>query len=191
MASKTLLSQQVTRGELAALIKLSERQIQRLTNKGVFALAQKRQGRVKYILGEAVSGYVQHLRETLSRDANAEAYSSARALRITAEAEMAQLKLQQYKGLLHHSSDVEFVVTNMLTFFKQRALAIPSRISRQLIGKRNFQAIYDVIMAEILACLNELSGYDSSMLAQQTAARLAEQGVDLASLENRNGAEKE
>ena len=74
-------------------------------------------------------------------------------------------------------------MTNMLTFFKQRVLAIPSRISRQLIGKRKFQDIYDVIMTEIVGCLRELSGYDSQMFAAQTAAYLAEQGVDLTALE--------
>jgi hypothetical protein len=52
-----------------------------------------------------------------------------------------------------------------------------------LIGKTKFQEIYDLIMSEIVTCLRELSGYDPRMFAQQTAARLAEQGVDLAALE--------
>ena len=93
-----------------------------------------------------------------------------------------RLKLRLFKGSLHEASDVDFCMTNMLTFFKQRILAIPARISRQLIGKKSFREIYDIIMTEIVSCLSELSGYDRNMFAQQRAARLADQGVDLTAL---------
>ena len=110
---------------------------------------------------------------------------------MAAHAETAELALQLQRGQLHRASDVEFCMTNMLTFFKQRVLAIPARVCRQLIGKRGFREIYDVIMEEIVVCLRELSGYDSPMFAEQTAARLASQGVNLSSLESRDGGAEE
>src|SRR5262245_38503498 len=92
------------------------------------------------------------------------------------------MELAHRKGLLHHADDVEFVMTQMLTAFKARTLAIPSRVSRSLIGKTDFKQIFDIMMREIEVCLLELSGYDRNKFAQENREHLESKGVDFSAL---------
>ena len=48
-------------------------------------------------------------------------------------------------------------MTQMLTNAKMRLMAIPSRITRMLIGQTDFQKVYTLIDDEIRAALTELS----------------------------------
>ena len=171
--------------DLARLIDITPRWISKLTADGVLHRAQDADGKElqgRYTL-LSIRDYCRYLKAQSRLDDSSESLKAALTnRRLAADAEMSELKLRLYKGSLHEASDVEFCMTNMLTFFKQRVLAIPARVSRQLIGKRSFREIYDIIMTEIVSCLQELSGYDRNMFAQQRAARLADQGVDLAAL---------
>jgi phage terminase Nu1 subunit (DNA packaging protein) len=166
---------------LAKILDITPRTVQQLTQDGILQRARDEDGaeiRGRYNL-LSVRDYCRYLRGLAKLDDASESVKIVLQNRKrAAEAEMSELKLREYKGTLHEASDVEFVMTNMLTFFKQRVLAIPARIARQLIGKTKFQEIYDALMTEIVMCLKELSGYDPAMFAAQTAARLAEQGVD-------------
>lgn len=166
--------------DLAKLLDVTPRTVQQLTTEGILQRARDENG--EEIKGRynllSIRDYCRYLRSLARLDDASESLKTVLQNRkIGAEAEMAELRLRQFKGLLHDASDVEFVLTNMLTFFKQRVLAIPARISRLLIGKTKFQEIYDLLMGEIVGCLKELSGYNPEMFAQRTAARLAEQGV--------------
>jgi len=100
--------------------------------------------------------------------------------------ERTRLELREYKGELHNARDVEFIMNNMLTYFKGRVLAIPARVARLCVGKK-FREIYDLIMCEIELALRELSGYDRAHFAAQRASFLASHGVDL---DNLNGDEQ-
>jgi hypothetical protein len=98
--------------------------------------------------------------------------------RMESESEMSDLRLKLFKNTLHRADDVEFILTNMLTAFKARVLAIPSRVSRQLIGQTKFQVVYDLLMAEIELALREMVAYDHTQFAQQREAYLEAQGAD-------------
>ena len=179
---RPVLTEIVSVQELASMLLISERQIQRLTAQGTLALTKDGKGRSvrgRYALGDAVARYVKHLRESMAHNPEQKLYESARTRRMDAIAEREELALKLQKGQLHHASDIEFVMTKMLSSFRQRVLAIPSRISRTLIGKTSFREIHDPLNEEIYACLRELSGYDPNTLEQQAATRLASQGVNL------------
>ena len=195
-----LLTEEVTRGQLATLVVLSERQIQRLTNQGVFALARNRQGRfvrAKYILGQAVSHYIRHLRETLSRDESEESYKASRSRRMAAHAAAAELALQVQRGRLHRSDDLDFVFTRLLTGIKQRLLAMPSRLMYSLAGVSDPKRINEIVREEVEQALTEASNFRMSDLITP-ADRARHLGIDLAALEKidrdregRNGAEED
>ena len=53
-------------------------------------------------------------------------------------------------------------MTAMVRAFRARVLAIPSRTTRQLIGKTDFHEIHGLLEAEIESALRELSEYDPS-----------------------------
>ncbi len=167
--------------QLAKLIDVSPRYVQQLTRDGILQRATDEDGRElrgRYNLW-SVRDYCRYLR-TLARldDASEQRYSALRNERMAADNELTQLNLAERKSQLHNSDDVEFVMTQMLTAFKARTLAIPSRVSRSLIGKKTFREIYDLLTREIELCLLELSGYDESKFETQNGEYLASKGVE-------------
>ena len=61
----------------------------------------------------------------------------------------------------------------IFTAVKSRLLAIPSRVSRLLIGKSDFQEIYSLLTREIEVGLTELSTIDYTMFTKENEAYLA------------------
>jgi hypothetical protein len=88
-------------------------------------------------------------------------------------AEEAELRLKVIKGKLHRAEDVEFLMTQRDTAIKAQFLAIPSRTARLLVGKTDYQEIYNLLMAEVLAVLENLSGYDPRAFNEQNEKYLA------------------
>jgi phage terminase Nu1 subunit (DNA packaging protein) len=170
--------------QLAKLLDISPRWVQKLTNDGVLTRARDANGdelRGRYNL-LSIRDYCRWLRSQARLDDTSEQrYLGLRNEKMAAESEMTRLRLLEYKGELHHARDVEFIMNNMLTYFKQRILSIPARVARLCVGK-SFREIYDLIMTEIELALRELSGYDRSMFAAQRQSYLEAQGVDLDSL---------
>ena len=175
--------------QLAKLIDVTPRWVRKLTSDGVLTRArdadgEELQGRYNLL---AVRDYCRYLRSLAHLDDASEArWHGLRNEKMASESEMARLRLLEYKSELHHARDVEFFMNSMLTYFKQRVLAIPSRVARLCVGK-SFREIFDVITTEIELALRELSGYDKSRFAAQRAEYLEAQGVDLDSL---NGEEE-
>jgi phage terminase Nu1 subunit (DNA packaging protein) len=176
MASKnshSYLREVIRLADLAALTMLSERQIQRLTAQGIFRRARNRQGQSmngRYVLGEAIPAYIEHLRTSIEGDALETAYQKARARRMRAAAEGMELELQVKKGKLHRQDDIEFCLSLMLRSFRDRCLAIPSRVMRSLIGLTNSREANRIVGAEIEIALNELSNlsFDNSKKQRET-----------------------
>ena len=89
--------------DLASLFVISERQVQRLTAQGVLKLARNSKGqtiRARYVLGDAVAGYVKHLRQSIADDPDAARYQRARSRRMEALAQLELLRLKQARGAL-------------------------------------------------------------------------------------------
>jgi hypothetical protein len=172
--------------QLAKLVRATPRWINKLTGDGVLQRAVDDDG--KELRGRygarAIGDFCDYLRKQARLDDTTEIrYSALRNEKLSAENELTQLNLAERKGQLHNSDDVEFVMTQMLTAFKARTLAIPSRVSRLLIGRTNFREIFDIIMKEIELCLSELSGYDESKFEKENREYLASKGVDLSALD--------
>jgi len=170
--------------QLAKLVDTTPRWIQKLTSDGVLQRARDADGaeiRGRYTL-LAIRDYCRYLRSLARLDDASEArWHGLRNEKLAAESEMMQLNLAERKGELHDARDVEFIINNMLTYFKQRVLSIPSRVARLCVGK-SFREIFDLLSTEIELALRELSGYDRSRFAAQRAEYLKAQGVDLESL---------
>lgn len=169
---------------LAKLLDTTPRNITGLTASGILTRATDDDG--KELRGrypeKAITEYVRYLNnKNRANDASEVEHNSAKLRKTISEAKMSEHKVQIFERKLCYIEDVEFIVTNMITFFKQRMLAIPSRISRLLIGKKKFREIFSIIDTEIKAALRELSAPSRQMIEQQAAARLASQGADMSS----------
>jgi phage terminase Nu1 subunit (DNA packaging protein) len=108
--------------------------------------------RGRFNLLESVNAYIRYLRSQLAGGlSGADEYTIARARRMSALADIEQLRLKRIHGELHHREDVNFCLTQMITAAKQRLLAIPSRCARPLVGKTDISEVAELIRVEMLS----------------------------------------
>jgi phage terminase Nu1 subunit (DNA packaging protein) len=179
--------------QLARLLDIAPRTVRHLAQAGVLARARNEVGeeiKGRYELVANVRAYVRYLREQARLDDASESkYIMLRNAKMGAESEMSALRVNLFKDTLHRSDDVELIMANMLTAFKARVIAIPSRVSRQLIGQTKFHVVYDLLMAEIELALREMCDYDRSAFAPENAAYLEAEGADDQGLNGEDDAE--
>jgi phage terminase Nu1 subunit (DNA packaging protein) len=177
--------------QLAQWFDITPRHVQRLTADGILMRARDEDGhelRGRYEVAYNVRAYVIYLRGLAKMDDASESrYAHLRNEKMAAESQLSQIRLNEAKGLIHRSSDVEFVLSNMITAIKSRLLAIPARTARLLVGLTSFQKIYELISTEIELALNELSSYSPSMFFAQNDVYLVKQGADPSTLTSSNG----
>jgi phage terminase Nu1 subunit (DNA packaging protein) len=132
---------------------------------GVLQRAVDKEGnrlRGRFALLALFNGYVAYQRKLILGGSlnGADEYTVARTRKMNASARIEELRLARIHHQLHHADDVEFVLTQMITAAKSRLLAIPSRVTRLLIGKTVFEEIHDLLTTEIELALRELAEYD-------------------------------
>jgi phage terminase Nu1 subunit (DNA packaging protein) len=177
--ARSLLKEVITTSDLATLTVQSERSVQRLTKQGIFRLAKDRQGRQlkgRFVVGECVPAFCEHLRELATDDPNEAAYKAARARRMEASAAAAELAVKLQRGQLHRSEDISFFLGNIIIATRDRLRAIPSRLMFSLRGETDPAKINAAISSEIDGALTELSERDlSSMFKRESVTYLANQ----------------
>jgi len=156
-----LLQKIITFEELGQLAVLSTRQIQRLVKARVISLAKNKRGqplRGRVFLGEAVPRLFEHVRDTIVGDnPDEKRYRRARAAKEECAAKSAQMELDYQRGKYALVSKVREEGTTMMLCCRSRLLAIPSSISRSLIGLVDFKQIYTIIESAIHAALHEIA----------------------------------
>jgi phage terminase Nu1 subunit (DNA packaging protein) len=145
--------------QLGEILGVTDRRVRQLTKDGVLKCARTKLNGMHYRLGESVQRFLKHRDDCLSTqfDKNEGDYEMARARRMRAAAESAELDLAVKKGFYHRADDIEFCVTQMLTAAKQRLLAIPSRVMHPLVGRTNPRETNQIVDDEIRLALTELS----------------------------------
>jgi phage terminase Nu1 subunit (DNA packaging protein) len=167
---------------LAKLFLITPPHVRKLTGRGVLQRARDMDGKElmgRYELVTNLHAYIKYLRDLAKLDDASESeYQRLRNARMRSESEMASIKLREVKGQVLTTADVEFVMTNLITATKNHMLSIPSRITRLLIGLTSFQAIYDLLYAELEMALTELARWQVGMFRAQNTAYLAANGAD-------------
>jgi phage terminase Nu1 subunit (DNA packaging protein) len=123
--------------------------------------------RGRYSLVETKHAYIRFLRDGKLDDPDENNYTRARTRRMVAEAKAAELRLAVLSGKLYRAEDIEFIFTNIFTAVKAKLFSIPSRVTRLLIGKTDFQEIFNLIMREIEAACSELVEINASLFNAQ------------------------
>ena len=184
----------VDQTQFAKLVDITPRHVSRLIASGVLVKARDDSGkelRNRLELADNIKRYCHYLRgQAKLDDASESRYVMLRNQKMGADAETAVLKLRLFKNTLHRGEDVEFHITNMLTAFRARILAVPSRTARLLVGQKKFQVIYDLLMQEVELALKELTEYDPEQYAAASRAFLEAQGADESQVK-RNGETEE
>jgi hypothetical protein len=153
--------QTVDAADVARFLLLSTHRVRQLAAEGVLEKAIDQSGkplRGRFNLLTTVNSYVRYLRGKLAGGSSGvDDYTLARARRMSALADIEQLRLKRIHGRLHHADDVEFCLTQMITAAKGRLLAVPSRLCHCLQGKTDLAEIRQVLTDEVELALRELS----------------------------------
>lgn len=137
---------------IAKLLDLSARRVQQLSKEGVIPKAE----RGRYELVPAVRGYINYLRER-SLNPNVVSFEEVRAKKLSAEAELTVIELQEKKGELVRTEDVIESWMEIIGACKSRMLSIPAKLA-PIVAVESMPAVCKTIIEEqIDEALFELS----------------------------------
>jgi len=105
-----------TRKIIAQVLNLSEKRVKQLTEDGI--IEEYSDGHYKLLA--AVQGYIKYLQSQVSGEGQATDLNQEKAQLTRIKREDAELELQLKRNELHRSSDVEFIMTNMIIAFKAK-----------------------------------------------------------------------
>lgn len=147
----------VNQKELAQCLGISSRRVRQLREEGLFRLSKVDSG---YNLEKSIQEYIEY-------KINAETGRRASISKEQVQAEheevkmkISMLKLRKLRRELHEAADVEAFLTAMLLRFRNRLLAVPSKLAMQISGENDTNTIIQIIRKEMMAVLEELSSYD-------------------------------
>lgn len=147
--------------ELARFIKVTQRRIYQLVDQGI--LTKRAEG--DFLLPDAIEQYYAFK----FADTDEVDYIKEKAKHELAKRQLTEMELKRRKHELHDAGDVEMVLTNMLTNFRNQLLAMPSKMAG-LLANRDRAYIDDALSAEVNARLVELSDYNPTMFDGQLEA---------------------
>lgn len=168
-------TQTATTQQIAKLLNRDERTIQRLASKGVLLKA----GRDSFELIPTIRAFVDYLDDQLSQvDLTDDAFRAERTGLVKAQRERQELEDAVFKNELHRADDVEAIMNDVLTGIKMRFLAIPSRLSRVLLGQTQIAKVNDILTQAVHDALGDVMTYSAARFAERNPDYLRAQGLE-------------
>lgn len=151
---------------IAVLFGLTVRRIQQLTQDGILKTEQVGKQR-RYDLLDTVRRYIAYLQDKVNNKGGNKDDTDNESRKIKADAdlkatkaEIAELELQELKGEMHRSEDVEAMTTDLVFTIRSMMLALPGRLAIDLATIDKPAEISERIKQEVHAILLELSNYN-------------------------------
>lgn len=168
----------VSGGVLADLFSLTDRRIRQLADEGIIVRVKK--GR--YDLVSSVKNYIIHIKTNNDLKDNKSDVEidleRERALHEKVKRAKSEIELAAMRGEMHHSSDVERVMNDMLGNFRAKILAMPSKLAPLLVARNELAIIQQLIKKECNETLEELAAYDASLFYNDKYIDLDESGTE-------------
>lgn len=145
--------------ELAKVIGLSERHLQRLSQEGII----KKNDNGKYLLYESIRSYINHLKEIESTPQQLQEEKLKNEIEyLKTRDKKENIKIKILESDLHEASDVKKVMNNIIAGFKGQLQTLPYKLAPLIIGIDNLGELQELILDNINNVLQELSEYDRS-----------------------------
>ena len=147
----------VNQKELSQCLGISSRRVRQLREEGLFKLSQEGRG---YVLEKSIQEYIDY---KVNAETGRRASISKEEVQVEHEEvkmKISLLKLRKLRRELHEAADVENFLTEMLLRFRNRLLAVPSKLAMEVAGESDMNLIIQEIRKEMLGVLEELSEYD-------------------------------
>ncbi len=143
--------------ELAEILGISERQIQRLTKENVIHKNDKG----KYLFYKSVISYINYLRELEGTPQQLQEEKLKNEIDYLKTRDRKEnIKIKILEADLHEANDVKRVMNNIIAGFKGQLQTIPYKLAPLIIGVENLGELQEIISDNINSILKELSEYD-------------------------------
>nr|DAW46810.1 MAG TPA: DNA packaging protein [Caudoviricetes sp.] len=143
--------------ELAEILGISERQIQRLVKENVIHKNDKG----KYLFYKSVRSYINYLRELESTPQQLQEEKLKNEIDYLKTRDRKEnIKIKILEADLHEANDVKRVMNNIIAGFKGQLQTIPYKLAPLIIGVENLGELQEIISDNINSILKELSEYD-------------------------------
>lgn len=142
--------------EAANFLNLSKSTFFRLIEAGIIP----RSDDGNYVLGEVVEAYWRN-------QFDSEGLRAAQTRLVTAQAELKEAELAEQRGELHRASVVQKIWSERNINIRAKLLAIPTKISPELVGK-DLLTIQAKLKDAVNETLEELADYDSGRITAES-----------------------
>lgn len=149
---------EVSVAEFSALLGLSADRIYQLVRDGTLQTVKR--GRL--LLADSLQRYVSFIKKepVSDEDMSLEREKQAAEVRIKqAKAEIADLEVQEIKGIMHRSEDVAAMTEDLIYTIRGALMALPGRLAVDVSNTRTAAEASDVIRKEVFKLMEELSQY--------------------------------
>lgn len=146
--------------ELSRIVGGSVRTLQTLTKEGHITCLKKGNHN-RYDLYQAVKEYIAYQTKKEARKFSSldeeKTYEETRLKR--AKADAAELELEELKGNLHASADVEALTTDLVLFVRSNLLSLPGMLAMDVAEAENAAEASEIIKSAVHRILNEMADY--------------------------------
>ena len=151
--------QTINQKELSSIIGITVQQIIKLEKEGVF----NRNGEKFYTLPHAVNEYIAYKIKSELRKVkgDSEDINEAKRRKEIAQATLLELEVREKQGDLISIDEIRKENEYVLTAFKNKSLAIPSKIAPALIGIESIAEIQAILERAMYALLRELANLEA------------------------------
>lgn len=152
--------------EIAELLNTTDMNIRNLVKAGSIPL--KRQKPMRIEVGEGIAGYISYLKGLKDRPEETDD-DKAKSEKLRADADISiakarqeELKLNELKGLMHHSEDVQAMTEDLIYTIRGAITALPGKLAIDVAAEDNPNKCNAIIRDQVALVLESLSGYEYS-----------------------------
>lgn len=154
-----------TSREIAEILGVSIRQVQRLTQGGVIeAVSDERP--YQFDLDTVARQYCAFLTEKINAQDKSKAMLDLEESKLRAETELkkakaaiAKMEQEELEGKLHRAEDVKAITTDHVLFLRSMLMAMPGKLAVDLAGNHTAAEQAERVKAEVYCILNNLADY--------------------------------
>ena len=167
----------VSSAVIAQVFGITTRRVQQLYKEGVIP-GERRNKALRFDLRATCKAYIEHLRdEAAAKNPNEKSLEKQRLEEDVklkrAKAEQAELELEELRGNLHRSADVEQAIDGLVYAARSDLTALPGRIAMNAFGAKTAAEVSQIVKREVNQIMEDLSHYlyDPDWFAEQVRER--------------------
>jgi phage terminase Nu1 subunit (DNA packaging protein) len=160
---------------LASVLGISSRRVRQLREDGFFFCVENGKG---YHLEKCVQEYIEYKVNAEMKKGTSIDKEKEQAEHERVKKEISKLKLRRMKKELHAAADVEMFLSEMLSNFKNRLLAIPNKVAIQIMGESDINRIIKLLTEELIDTLEELSEYNPDAINKESPSNYYDEDED-------------